>query len=124
MSAATPIVARLKSFAWTRGRYGSTICTPGSAASATQSAGGCTRNTGPNGDLSRPIIRAPSFLICASVAAAPSLNRPSVRQVPAGSGNCFTAQASREGPAARLVPKNAAEDDRGWTVTDIVEEIL
>ena len=67
-----------------------------------------------------PTIRPPSFSICATVAAAPSLNKPSVKYVPAGSGDCFTAKSSNEGFAARLVfaarkKTFSVQPSRAWT---------
>ncbi len=47
---------------------GSRICTPGNCASCVQSAGASTRSTGPNAEWSRPMIFAPRFSICCSVA--------------------------------------------------------
>ena len=97
VSGETPSVTRDKSFAATRWCAGSKICTPGSCASAVQSAGASTRSTGPNAERSRPMIFAPSFSRINSVAGASAAKRPRFNAVPGGNGSCATARPSSDG---------------------------
>ena len=89
VSTATPVLTRLKSFAWTRRMKRLHDLHAGQRRQPRPVRRRPPRTTGPNGDTSRDRIRPPSFQSAASSAARCRRTSPRFNTAPAGSGSVY-----------------------------------